>query len=208
MTNILTRQRDEILANLEDTKSRRKAKADPKKYLFDVENEISSTISIIEPEYYNALAAGGTMALDLVGADLIDITSLPEVQKWINNITEKYAEEITENTYNSTLEVLQSGINEGKGAQALADDIKTHFADITESRAVAIARTETARAFTAGQAYAWEEVGVTKMEWLTEGSNPCSICTDNSTREWSAKEAQHGTVDYSHPNCECIFLPL
>ncbi len=175
---------------------------------FDLEKQIESTISIIEPEYYFALREGGKIASEISGIEFVDPTSLPSVQEWARKLSEKYATDITEVTFERTLTTIGQGVNEGLGATELAKSIDDLFDNMKETRSITIARTESARALTAGQAFEWENAGLTELEWKAEGNDPCPICTGLDGQEFPIKETLNGTIEHSHPNCECIFLPL
>ena len=178
--------------------------ADP----FVLEKEINSTIAIIEPSYYEALTLGAKLASEISDVDYVDITNIPSVREWAKTLSNKYATEITELTYKKTVDTVQNAVTEGLGTDELAKNITELFDGMSETRSLTIARTESARALTAGQANEWEQVGVEKFEWLTSGDgNVSEICLYNETQDWSVKEAKEGTVGYSHPNCRCVFLP-
>ena len=165
-------------------------------------------VSIIEPTYYEAMTKGAKLASKIASVEYIDITTLPETVKWVKKISKKYATDITELTYEKTIDVIQEGILDGIGTEKLAKNITELYDQMADTRSRVIARTESARSLTAGQSREWGEAGIDKFEWLTAGdSNVSAICQENSMKEWSLKETNMGTVEYSHPNCRCMFLP-
>jgi len=203
LKQLFENQKNKVLENLDLQK--KSLNSEP----FDLKDEIQSTINIIEPQYYEALTYGARFASQITGEDYIDITSLPAVREWAIKLSEKYATEITNLTYQTTIDVVQEAVKEGLSTDNLAKNISELFDGMSENRSQVIARTESARALTAGQAHEWKEAGVKKFEWLTSGDSSVSaICQYNSTLEWSAKDAEQGTVEHSHPNCRCVFLPL
>ena len=195
-------QKQLVLDKLDEEK---KAIADT---ALNLQEQIDATISIIEPEYYLALREGGKIASEISGIEFVDPTSLPAVQDWARTLSEKYAKDITEVTVERTLTTIGNGVKEGLGSTELAKSITDLFDGMSDTRSLAIARTESARALTAGQAYEWENAGLTKLEWKAEGSDPCPICTGLDGQAFKIKNTLNGTIEHSHPNCECIFLPL
>lgn len=205
---IFEREKQIVLNNLNQQGKGADFKIKPSDVLFDKDSEISAAIALIEPQYFALVTEGLTMAAEMLGADALSITDIPAVAEWIKKISERWGTDITENTYSQLAQILQRGIDSGDGVYELGNAIEDYFGTIAPARADTIARTETARAMTASQGFAWEEYGVKKVEWYLAGSDPCPICIGNSAKEWSVEKAKNGTIQYAHPNCECLFLPL
>lgn len=203
---IFSRQADIVIDKLKAKKSI-KAKSSVEKYLFDEEEEVKATISIITPQYYATLVTGAQTGADLINQPKINIADIPAVQKWVGKIAEKYATEITATTKQAFINTLSEGIEEGESVGKLSERVQNYIEDIASTRADMIARTESARALTAGEAFAWEEYDIKDVEWYLAGGDPCPICVSNSLDDWDVKDAQKGISEYSHPNCECTFLP-
>jgi len=202
LEGLFEKQKETVLENLDI--SEKGLDANP----FNKDDEIKSMVSIIEPTYYEAMTKGAKLASKIASVEYIDITTLPETVKWVKKISKKYATDITELTYEKTIDVIQEGILDGIGTEKLAKNITELYDQMADTRSRVIARTESARSLTAGQSREWGEAGIDKFEWLTAGdSNVSAICQENSMKEWSLKETNMGTVEYSHPNCRCMFLP-
>ncbi|HIV44705.1 MAG TPA: minor capsid protein [Candidatus Parasutterella gallistercoris] len=112
-----------------------------------------------------------------------------------------------------------SGLSDGQRYADIAQRIKNELGGVTESRAICIARTETARArsnFTQARAQA---VGSTHYVWHTVGDNavrPRHRELDRTVHSWSdppiCDVGAGGTPIRSHPgcvfNCRCWPEPL
>jgi len=70
-------------------------------------------------------------------------------------------------------------------------------------RAMMIARTETARALSAGTLDAYERTGIHKVQWVAD-PECCDICIDNNGKVYTIEEA--GDLIPAHPNCECAWV--
>lgn len=208
ITKIFADQEAIIKANLEKSNLFKAAKTKKQidALLFDKEAQGKATIEIIKPEYYNSLMAGSELAADLIDEKPVDIMSIPKVKDWLNYVTAKYAEEITATTYTDIYTLFQMAIDDGQSINEIKAGLENYFDNITSYRAEMIARTESARAMTASQGFTWEQYGFEKVEWYAEPT-ACENCLDLSMDEWTVKDAQKGTVEYSHPNCECRFIP-
>lgn len=204
---IFEHQKTIVLRKLNESGKGAEFKIKPTDILFDKEAEIRATIALIEPQYYAMVTEGLGMAASLAGAEPLAITDIPAMAEWIKKIADKYGTDITETTYDQLAGVIQRGLDAGQGVYELGNGIEDYFGNVAPSRADTIARTESARAMTASEGFAWEEYGIKEAEWYLAGSDPCPICVGNSQKSWSIEKTQKGTVEYAHPNCECLFLP-
>ncbi|HIQ50292.1 MAG TPA: hypothetical protein EYH56_03820 [Nanoarchaeota archaeon] len=76
------------------------------------------------------------------------------------------------------------------------------FRDVYD-RALTIARTETARAYTYGSLHYYKKMGITRVKWLC-GKTPCPKC---QARCGIIYEAEVGGDIPLHPNCTCAISP-
>lgn len=205
MMQIFERQAKEIQEKLTEKKNFKKLT--PADLLFEDDDEVSLTMKIIEPQYYASLMKGADMGVSLINQPKINLAEIPKVKEWTEKVAEKYAKEITATTKEAFTKIIANGIEAGQGPMKISDQIGEYLSGIAEYRADMIARTETARAMTAGEAYAWETYDIKDVEWYLAGTDSCDICVANSMADWSIKEAQDGISEHSHPNCECLFLP-
>lgn len=70
-------------------------------------------------------------------------------------------------------------------------------------RALMIARTETARALSAGTLDAYERAGIHKVQWVAD-PDCCDICNENNGNVYTIAEAE--PLQPAHPNCECAWV--
>jgi HK97 family phage portal protein len=182
-------------------------KLNPADLMFDEDDEIGLTMRIIEPQYFASLALGADAGVALINEPKINLAAIEKVKEWTERVAEKYATDITKTTKEQFTKLIADGVEAGESPSTLSANIQSYLETVAESRADMIARTESARALTAGEAFAWEEYDIKECEWYLAGSDPCEVCVGNSMADWSTKEAQLGISEYSHPNCECTFLP-
>lgn len=109
---------------------------------------------------------------------------------------------------------IQAGILTGKSIRDVAKEIgrvvpdkegfrtagKTVFASANH-RATLIARTETLRAHNEGRKTFYDQVGVTKMEWITaEDERTCPVCAPMNGKVYDIKGDISAPI---HPSCRC-----
>lgn len=202
---IFERQAKELQAKLDGKKDFKKL--NPKDLLFDEEDEVAATIRIIEPQYFASLALGADAGAALINEPKINLATIPKVKEWTEKVAEKYATDITKTTREQFTKLITDGVDAGYSPAKISESISDYLGTVAEARADMIARTESARALTAGEAFAWDNYDIKEVEWYLAGSDPCQICVENSISDWNVKDAQQGISEYSHPNCECTFLP-
>lgn len=212
MIGLFDKQKAEILANIEasDDFKGLKTKATKQKIddlLFDYDEQVKTTISVIKPEYYNSLIAGAELASNLIGEEPINILSIPKCVEWLNKVADKYGEDMVDTTRADVSRIFETALSEGQSNYQVQEQISSYFDNIGTYRAEMISRTESARSLTASQGFTWQEYGFKSVEWYAEPT-ACEVCQGLALDSWTVKDAQSGTIEYSHPNCECRFLPL
>lgn len=111
---------------------------------------------------------------------------------------------------------IQAGILTGKSIRDVAREIgrvvpdkegfrtagKTVFSSANH-RATLIARTETLRAHNEGRKTFYDQVGVTKMEWITaDDERTCPVCAPMNGKVYDIKG---GPIAPKHPGCRCTW---
>lgn len=124
---------------------------------------------------------------------------------------------------------VREGLEAGGSVTDIAEKVKETIGEQAGYKAEQIARTETARAYTAGQQGSWSDVEVVKgVEWLLS-ANPCPVCEAMSAKGVVTKGAPFWPVgdtvvgsdgkvyvnDYApvygppaHPGCRCAVAPV
>lgn len=109
----------------------------------------------------------------------------PSVQNFIADDLAKRSRLITESTARIVKGELLDAVNNQQGIFEMRDRLTAKFADMTEHRAEAIARTEVGRASSHAELEGYREMGVERKEWIAE--------LDDRTRDAHA-EADGQTV--------------
>ena len=121
---------------------------------------------------------------------------------------------LNEETKARLAEVIGNAIEEKRGIDGLARDLRAAFKsmtgdEITPGRARVIARTETCDALEQAFLDRADDMGITGKEWVTY--DPCSDCEDNEAEGIVPIDHvySHG-VDRppQHPNCRCALAPV
>jgi SPP1 gp7 family putative phage head morphogenesis protein len=106
--------------------------------------------------------------------------------------------------------VLAQGMVDGKPPREIAKDLRPIMAD--QSWAETVARTETARAQTAGALNEYGRLGVNRVEFLTaQDDRECPLCLENEdagARDVSDPAAWPEGDPPVHPNCRCAIAPV
>ena len=140
-------------------------------------------------------------------AKLIGTSKAPGLKNLLDgaNVTIKGIEETR---YNDLAGVLARSVSDGLGVDETAKQIDAMF-DKGADWADMVARTETARAVTAGTLDSYADAGVTKVEWLTADGG-CAICGEYESMGPVEMDQGFGDVEGppAHPNCLCTLLPV
>ena len=114
-----------------------------------------------------------------------------------------------EETRDSLAQVIKQGIEDKRGIDGLARDIRNQFDDMTKNRATVIARTETADALEQGFMDRAKDLGVNGKEWIV--TEPCPICEDNANAGVIGINEEFPSGHQrppAHPNCRCALAPV
>lgn len=100
--------------------------------------------------------------------------------------------------------ILAEGIADGDNPAVIAKDMTDRIEEISDNRAMTIARTETIYAHAEGQLDSFDELGVKQLglqaEWSTAGDDRvCPECSDMEGEIFDVDDA-HGLIPL-HPNC-------
>ena len=113
---------------------------------------------------------------------------------------------LDDTTTSQIISTIISGKEDNLTNDEVAQQLSDSFDDISSDRADMIARTETANAMGDGNYATMQENGITQVEWITAGDNPCVICQENEDASPINVGDQFPSGDDhepAHPNCEC-----
>jgi hypothetical protein len=133
----------------------------------------------------------------------------PFVDRWFTSYVGERITQIDETTRDTLRDELQSAFEDGKGESVteLAGrlrDVVGDSAEMSPSRALTIARTETAIAYNHGALLAYGQNGIENVE-VSDGDGD-EECADADGQTWTLEEAMSDPV--AHPNCVRSFSPV
>lgn len=185
IVNIDERVIAEITANLNKftndlTEEQLLTKRQQQEYENDLNAALFAFYTVIIPLYaYNVLSKRAESYGKLTNFKINN-----EVRKFIKDMASAAAKSHFETTFTSVYKYAQEQALEGTPRDAIARNIVNKYGDeISKSRAVVIARTETNRAFTMSQYLAdtqfLKENNLTGYkQWVTRSDNPCAYCQE------------------------------
>jgi len=213
MRAFFEKQEKEVLKNLKNEYAGLEVKEYKLKalndVLFDEENAIKTSVSLITPFLSEYLKRAGEQATILAGGDSFDATS-PEVQAFISKRASLFGETINDTTKTALLDSIQSGLDEGEDLEQLSARVSDVYGIAQGSRTDMIARTEASASSNEGAKIAYKDAGIQQWEWLV---------VDPQDEDCKGNEGQvveigatfkDGSVQPPdpHPNCECTTLPV
>jgi len=193
--------------------------------LLNVKEENRTFVIALTPIIREVIKEEGEVALKLVGVEeAFDMLS-SRVKDYLKKNPIKFADSVNKLTNQKIRRQLEIGIKEGEGIQKLAQRVNEVFENAKRSRAVKIARTETARAMGFATEEAYSQSGVVKeKEWLTAfDERTCERCVAmngkrvpvgknffNEGDEFMGVEITYSDVSYPplHVNCRCTLIPV
>ncbi len=168
-----------------------------------------------------------TSAEQIGAQDVLPFT--PAAKDALDASIGKMADTYTSTTLDSLKTQLDTGLEQGLGIADLTDVLNGVFDFADETRAAAIARTETTRTANAAKEDAWAQSGIvgTKVWFTAEDEKVCPYCSTMDGKEIDLGSSFLGlgdsidgsdgsslTADYSsvggpplHPNCRCDLIP-
>lgn len=105
--------------------------------------------------------------------------------------------------------VISRGIDNKRGIDGLARDIRAAFSDMSTYRSRMISRTETNEALEQAFMDRSHDLGVTGKEWVV--NNPCDICKPNGESPPIKLDAEFPSGHVRppvHPHCDCALAPV
>ena len=202
-------QKRQVLANLKKTKIIAKIAEDDVDYiLFSMKTENKRIIDVTKPVLIESLKEGITVGMAEVGID-VDLDLFNE--QIARAITKRASliKGMNETTQKALRGRLLEGIKEGESVAKLSKRVEGYYSEAEKYRSVMAARTETAVASNEGSAFAYQEAGVEKMQWVINPATACDICGPLDGTEAKVEDGfPEGEPGGIHPNCLCTVIPV
>jgi SPP1 gp7 family putative phage head morphogenesis protein len=167
-------------------------------------------VSALMRPFYTALAKlAFDDSNDQYGLDVSFSLENEYVQTVINRLA-KNVRGVTDTTKDQIAGLVGRQADEGWSNEQLARNIRQLGVDMSRSRSVTIARTESASGYTGGQLASFQASGVvSQTEWLI-GPDSCDLCEGLSgQRADLGGEYAPGVVGPPmHPRCTCTLIPV
>lgn len=130
----------------------------------------------------------------------------PSTTAYLRDTVGPFSEKITAGVSNRIRKQLQAGISEGESLRDLSKRVETVFANVKRSKALQIARTESARAHNIGTINSYDQSGVVTGVLVSDGEGFDIECADANNKVWTTRQAIADPIE--HPNCIRAFSPL
>lgn len=179
-----------------------KKKADP----LDLLDDGTALWELLRPFYEELIEQAFVDAADVV--DVAFSLDNPFVQDVLEQLA-KNVRGIADTTRSDIQMLIGQQAGNGWSMEELSQAIIDQGVTQNESRAMLIARTESAHAYSLGSQAAWKQSGVVdRKEWLA--SDPCEICAPLSglVVELDEEFADGISEPPAHPNCRCALQPV
>ncbi len=156
--------------------------------------------------------AAGTEAINLINAD-VPFTPL-NIRKEVEAQVKAFAGSMIETDRDKIIDAIVSGVQRGDSIPAIADAIRSDFANFTKMQTERIVRTEVLRTSQLASIDAWKQTGVVVgKQWLVSpgADEQCKVYDGKVV---SLKGKFYDTSEFAngnppiHPNCRCVLLPI
>lgn len=134
----------------------------------------------------------------------------PRIQDLLDQLATQ-VRQVTDTTREQIRQLVGAQAEEGWSVEELARWIRTLGEDWSRQRALLIAATETATAYSLGALAAYADSGVVgETEWLTAPTDACPICAPLNGERAALGDPFAGGVSYppAHPGCRCALVPI
>lgn len=156
--------------------------------------------------------------IDLVRLSFLDVRDhginvafdleMREVQQVLDKLA-KQVRGVAETTKQEIRDLVSQQAHFGWSTEQMADAIRTLGITRSETRAIMISRTETARAYSQGSLIAFKASGVVSgVEWLV--TEPCPECAALAGKIVKLGDEFAPGIDAppAHPSCRCAISPI
>lgn len=154
--------------------------------LMDIAQETALLAARIKPALLADLAFGGAQVWQELGQPGDYAVKPTEAIRFLSN-REKRIKDMNQSTFDSLIEELQEGLDEGEGLNDLAERVRKVFRKASDVRAETIAQTETVIAINTGRYEAMKETGCELKSWLAS-----RLANVRPAHAQAARDYQHG----------------
>lgn len=163
-------------------------------------DEIEKSMRVYHQQLFSLAFEG---ASDELGIGIDFDLSNPRIKETLSELG-KRIRSVSDTTRDEIRLLVGAATEEGWSMPELAKRIREKGEISSRSRALTIARTETATATNTGAILAYETVGVKEVEVL-DGDDD-EDCASVNGQTWTLEEAIENPI--AHPNCTRAFLPI
>jgi HK97 family phage portal protein len=209
-----------------------------KKAVQKASDDLFSELKKYANKYFGIFLPINKSIFNLIGKDAFDELDLDadfdeskeRIGKYLDKMTKKAGDVITDETIEKLSGKVAVKIEEGAAISEIREVIKEYFVYASTARADRIARSEVFRTLNAGKQEAWRQSGVvSKKKWITlKDELTCPFCkpmdgktiglannffnkNDIQTGD-NGKEMHHDYMTIEHPplhaNCRCTVVPI
>lgn len=177
----------------------------------DWETWIGLLLNASDDTLKTSLEKGGREALQRLDiATPFDLDN-PRAQDWLEENGLKNATQIADTLKDEITLRIKQGLEEGNGAQGVADGIAEFFDKQSSWRALRVARSEVIAGYSQGSLEGYRQSDVVEAkEWLTVGDQD-DECGDNEAQGAIPLDKEFASghdAPPAHPNCRCVPLPV
>ena len=156
-----------------------------------------------------AYRAGGTRADQLLGINVnANLVNMPADKSALSVLQARSLtglKGITDEMSKSIMQEITDGMLRGSSPREVAKAISERV-DVSQSRAVTIARTESMKGYNTGATTRYKQRGVERVEWLaTTSERTCDYCSSMDGRTFPLDDSPDMPA---HVNCRCCWLPV
>ncbi len=193
----------------------------------DDNDDVNSIVRSIMPGLVVAMQQGGQTAVSYVSTENVEYLLTQTLRDRIVAAETRLIKDFNAQTAQQITKQLLVGLEAGEDISQLTARIDGIYDGITGYRATRLATSESNRAVVGSTKDAYGQVGVSYVEWVTDG-NPCPECealegtiqSVNSAFMSVGDSLDYGdgqtlSVDYAdveggdlHPNCNCKLVPV
>lgn len=204
---------DKVMAVVETISTKGLKKASEYE-LFNLQDEVTSGVNLLQPLYSELIALSGQEAYRLIEY-FKQYKPSTEVVDLVAKQSELFVRSMLVTDKERLLKIIIDGVADGQSIEQIGRKLRATFADIKKYQSERVARTETIRASNLAADDAFMQSGVVEAkEWLTAG-NPCPICEpyDGQVVElgggfYSQKSEFADGNPPLHVNCRCTIIPV